>query len=314
MKILVADDEIGQGGSAPDRLVARLRGIGHEVSGASTSWEAQELVQKEGWDIAIFDLRWQTEGDAEGRIGWELVKAIRSTEKNEDAQVIIYSGYLDPEIEKRAIEERVIAVPKMRPGGPAPLESEHLSSMLTTIRALGWLMKAPGRKVFSLETYEKLRESIEKFFKDGERNCADYEKNVFLMTRFQKGNKTLEQIDGTIRKALADRALVGHRADDRCYTSDRNLWDNVCAYMFGCKYGLAVLEDILRDEFNPNVALEYGFMRALGRPTLLLKEKRFAPRADILGTLWEEFDILDLEKTVTEAIHRWLDDLGIPRK
>jgi hypothetical protein len=51
-------------------------------------------------------------------------------------------------------------------------------------------------------------------------------------------------------------------------------------------------------------------MRALGKPTLLLKEKRFRPRADILGTVWEEFDILDIEKTVYRAIDRWLCDLN----
>ena len=56
--------------------------------------------------------------------------------------------------------------------------------------------------------------------------------------------------------------LMGHRADDRCYPNDRNLWDNVCTYMFCCKYGVHILEDIMADEFNPNVALEYGFMRA----------------------------------------------------
>jgi len=81
--------------------------------------------------------------------------------------------------------------------------------------------------------------------------------------------------------------------------------------MLCCKYGVAVLEDIITDEFNPNVALEYGFMRALGKPTLLLKERRFNPRADILGTLWREFDILDIDHSVPEALNRWLDDLGI---
>lgn len=82
--------------------------------------------------------------------------------------------------------------------------------------------------------------------------------------------------------------------------------------MVGCKFGIAVLEDILKAEFNPNVALEYGFMRALGKPTLLLKEQRMSPRADILGTLWEEFDIFEIEKGVTDAIRRWARDIGVP--
>ena len=81
--------------------------------------------------------------------------------------------------------------------------------------------------------------------------------------------------------------------------------------MIGCKYGIALLEDIIADEFNPNVALEYGFMRALGKPTLLLKERRFKARADILGTLWEEFDILDIETSITSAVSRWLRDVGV---
>ena len=81
--------------------------------------------------------------------------------------------------------------------------------------------------------------------------------------------------------------------------------------MFCCKYGVAVLEDIMADEFNPNVALEYGFMRALGKPTLLLKERRFKPRADILGTVWHEFDILNLEVSVTAALSDWVRDLNL---
>lgn len=156
----------------------------------------------------------------------------------------------------------------------------------------------------------KLRDAIRLFFQDGDRRCENYEKNVFIMIRFQAGDKTLQRVDDLIRHTLHSRGLVGHRADDHCYTADRNLWDNVCTYMRCCSLGIAVLEEIIVEEFNPNVALEYGFMRGLGKPTLLLKERGFRPRADILGTLWEEFDILDLDLTVPKAINRWLDDVG----
>jgi hypothetical protein len=30
-----------------------------------------------------------------------------------------------------------------------------------------------------------------------------------------------------------------------------------------------------------------------------------SPRADILGTLWEQFDILEIENSITDAIQRW---------
>jgi hypothetical protein len=159
------------------------------------------------------------------------------------------------------------------------------------------------------QSYDKLAGCMELFFKDSARSCQDYSRNVFIMTRFERNNRVLDGLDKTIREVLLARTLIGHRADDRCYPNDRNLWDNVCTYMFGCKYGIAVLEDIIAAEFNPNVALEYGFMRALGKPTLLLKERRFKPRADILGTVWHEFDILDLERSVSTAIEKWIDDI-----
>lgn len=159
--------------------------------------------------------------------------------------------------------------------------------------------------------YRKLGDTIRLFFSDSRNQCEVFDRNVFIMTSFQRGNPQLEMIDKTIRASLRAAGLVGHRADDRSYPSDRNLWDNVCVYMFGCKFGIAVLDNLVADEFNPNVALEYGFMRALGKPALLLKEKRFAPRADVLGTLWEEFDMFDIEKTVATAIHRWLRDIQV---
>jgi hypothetical protein len=60
--------------------------------------------------------------------------------------------------------------------------------------------------------YKKLIEPLEAFFSDHTQGCSDYSKNVFIMTRFQPGNKTLERIDKTIRSAVKSHGLVGHRA------------------------------------------------------------------------------------------------------
>jgi hypothetical protein len=96
------------------------------------------------------------------------------------------------------------------------------------------------------------------------------------------------------------------------YPSDDQLWKNVCVYMLCCKYGVAVLEDRAKDEFNPNVALEYGFMRALDKRALLLTDRGFRNlRADIVGTLREEFDITDLAGTLAAPIERWIRSLGV---
>jgi hypothetical protein len=183
---------------------------------------------------------------------------------------------------------------------PEELHSDLLRKRTTLQHALDLAETAmaeiadPSQSSFGLpKGYGKLVDPVRLFFEDSNNECLNYDKNVFVMTRFQDGNCMLSELDATIRDGLRARGLVGHRADDRCYPNDRNLWDNVCTYMLCCKYGVAVLEDIIADEFNPNVALEYGFMRALGKPTLLLKERRFKPRADILGTVWNEFDVLD---------------------
>lgn len=140
MRILVADDEIGDHRSAPERLVERLTKSGHDVTGVATSGNAIELAKgkEQSWDMAIVDLRWQKEGDNTGKLGWEIVKAIRGSTYGFDTDIIMYSGYLEPDIVTDAADYQVIAVPKMRPGGPAPTEEEHLSSILTMVRALGW--------------------------------------------------------------------------------------------------------------------------------------------------------------------------------
>jgi nucleoside 2-deoxyribosyltransferase len=79
--------------------------------------------------------------------------------------------------------------------------------------------------------------------------------------------------------------------------------------MLCCSRGIAILEDRVADEFNPNVAIEYGFMRALNKPALLLADKAFRNlRADIVGTLRETFDLTDIEATIPLAIERWLRD------
>lgn len=153
--------------------------------------------------------------------------------------------------------------------------------------------------------YEFLARECERFFEDHPR----YDRSVFMMTRFAPGDKMLVTLDMEVRRVLRAHDLEPVRADDKMYLSDRNIWNNVCVYMLSCSRGIAILEDRLHDEFNPNVALEYGFMRALNRPTLLLVDIGFRNlRADVIGTLHEKFDFVDIEATVQPAIERWLAD------
>ncbi len=156
--------------------------------------------------------------------------------------------------------------------------------------------------------YEELRGDCERFFVDH----PHYDRNVFVMMRFDEGDRPLAAVDEELRRTLCRHGLEGLRADDRMYPADSQLWKNVCVYMLCCRYGVAVLEDRARDEFNPNVALEYGFMRALDKRTLLLADRGFSNlRADIVGTVREQFDIADLAGTLAKTVERWIAGLGV---
>lgn len=135
------------------------------------------------------------------------------------------------------------------------------------------------------------------------------------MMRFGDGDPALAQIDEELRKALCRHGLAGLRADDKLYPSDNQLWTNVCIYMLCCKYGVAVLEDRAKDELNANVAMEYGFMRALDKRTLLLADRGFRNlRADIAGTVREKFDIADLAGSLAKTIEKWIVSLDVDVK
>jgi len=136
------------------------------------------------------------------------------------------------------------------------------------------------------------------------------ERNIFLMMRFTPGSQ-YEAITKTLRTIFTRYGLSVLRADDKDYTGD--LWENVCTYMLGVRYGIAVFEEIDVREFNPNIALELGFMLALSRRCLILKDRRM-PRVptDIVGKLYKEFDTYNIEDTIAAAVTSWVRDVGIP--
>jgi len=151
-----------------------------------------------------------------------------------------------------------------------------------------------------------------------------FEKNVFVMMKFSEKNssktedillgKIWNTINSTLSQSYGCRAL---RADQKDYTQGEWIWNNVCVYMESSKFGIAVLENLLSSEFNPNVAIEFGYIKSLGRNVLLLKEKSFENiRADLIGRIWKEFSAdteASIEETIENAIHRWAIDIGLKR-
>jgi len=69
--------------------------------------------------------------------------------------------------------------------------------------------------------------------------------SVFVMMKFPDGlakdqAKLVDRIFEVIGSALGAYDLVARRADKQLYEPD--LWNNLCVYMLGCRFGLAGLE------------------------------------------------------------------------
>jgi hypothetical protein len=137
-----------------------------------------------------------------------------------------------------------------------------------------------------------------------------FDRNVFIMMRYRLGTHFIN-IEEAIKKSLAKYGLISRLAKDCAFSDD--LWENIQLYMKGSKLGIAVFEEIDEREFNPNISLELGYMYALGRRCLLLKDKRM-PRlpTDTCGKIYRDFDVYDLPASVDVQVSDWCErDLGL---
>ncbi|HKQ52244.1 MAG TPA: hypothetical protein VJT74_07750, partial [Pyrinomonadaceae bacterium] len=98
----------------------------------------------------------------------------------------------------------------------------------------------------------------------------DPSKAGFLMMKYGSTHAH-EQVTQAVRETLAKYGMTALRADEVGYHED--LYYNVTTYIHGCGFGIAVFERLESDDFNPNVSLEFGYMRALRKPVCLLKDQ-----------------------------------------
>ena len=126
------------------------------------------------------------------------------------------------------------------------------------------------------------------------------EHNVFVMMRYRASDH-FRQIETVIRETLSKYGLTARLAKDAALSDD--LWGNIEIYMRYCRFGIAVFEEIDEREFNPNISLELGYMYALTRRCLLLKD-RHMPRlpTDICGRIYRSFDTHLLAESLAEKI------------
>jgi hypothetical protein len=145
----------------------------------------------------------------------------------------------------------------------------------------------------------------------------DFEQNVFCMTRFPESaidTKYLDPVNEIIpaaRTALGQHGLALHLASDRQLDSD--LFGNIAAHMWACRFGLALFEDRLGRGLNYNLSIEVGSMLMTGRTCALLKDTTIdAMPTDFVGQIYKPVDFGKTDEVVAE-IHRWaVSDLGLP--
>jgi nucleoside 2-deoxyribosyltransferase len=137
----------------------------------------------------------------------------------------------------------------------------------------------------------------------------DPKKLGFLVMRFTAA-KPFAKIVEIIKQIGEEHGLKIIRADENEFHAD--LWGNVRTHLHGCGFGIAVYERIETNEPNANVGLEVGYLMAMNKPVLLLKDKTVETLpADLAGKLYKPFDPHDPEGTIPAQFTKWLEDYGI---
>jgi len=136
------------------------------------------------------------------------------------------------------------------------------------------------------QRFVKYADKLPDFYKKG----GAYETSVFIMTKFPAKDdagdaaKKLQAAIDAVRVGIENLGFQARIAYEKDF--EDWIWANVELFMFGCARGVAVLEARYASELNPNVAMEWGWMKGMGKPVLFLMEKSFPEkfkRADWSG-------------------------------
>jgi hypothetical protein len=136
-----------------------------------------------------------------------------------------------------------------------------------------------------------------------------FETNVFGMTRFpsKKIDGKTDPVARALQAAKAtceNHGLAFHLASDRNIVGE--LWPNVAAHMWGCRYGIAFFESVSDKGLNYNLNIEVGSCLVLGRRLALLKDKSLkAMPSDLVGQIYLDVDLAK-PSTVTKRLEDWI--------
>lgn len=165
--------------------------------------------------------------------------------------------------------------------------------------AVAELIRWPPHKS---EHFEKLAQFFAQY---------SYEKSVFIMTKFPEKppnsalDVQLQKVIETVSEAVKNCGHIPHLASEKKYHPE--LFRNIEVYMLGCSKAIAIVESKHTNELNPNVTMEWGWLRSTDREVLYLVEKDFLKdRADISGLIKDDFDWNDPEPGIKAAVQTFL--------
>jgi hypothetical protein len=224
------------------------------------------------------------------------VKDIRQTER--DLEYLFEKKmYFKNELEKM-----------QRTGLSSQLEADNRDFLIEQIMGFGAKCRAELENLVAFP-YWQIRHAnlLQDFWK-----TDTYEESVFIMTKFPdaaQGEGKNAELERVLR-AISD-AVHACSCKPRIARFPQNyhagLWDNVELFLLGCNRGIAVVEDRYNPELNPNVMMEWGWMRGMGKRVFFLREKNFRHfRADLGDLLNEEFDWDNPEQGVRTGIEGFL--------
>lgn len=143
-----------------------------------------------------------------------------------------------------------------------------------------------------------------------------FDSNVFCMTRFPRDTREddlpdpVKEVIETARTVLSESGLVLHLASDRA--AHDQLFGNVAAHMWACRYGIALFETRFGSQLNDNVQIEVGGMLVTGRRCALLRDRDTPDLpTDFVGQIYKRVDFDDLD-AVAATVRAWArDDLAL---
>lgn len=127
---------------------------------------------------------------------------------------------------------------------------------------------------------------------------------IFVIMPFRK---ELNKVYEIIKDIFASKGYSAIRADEKEFTND--LWENVRVYLECCNVAVAIFDKDDQDNYNPNVAIEVGYMLSKGNQVCLLKDKKLPTLpSDLISKMYKEYDSDDVEGTLPEQLGLWIRD------